>query len=155
MNEGGEKKKRLSSVPAFRFPPPLTAAKALKWEKSEQKLLAHVLMCLNWKKCSSSWGSAARGRNFHLCEKLFKNIWCRPDAEMECVRRVVPNTSSCKVKGLSPLQGQVICRIMAAPHTWGGDSLELNKIVHYGLFTFRRNNLILNGSHCDCSLQIY
>lgn len=52
-----------------------------------------------------SWGSTAKGRNFHLCEKLFTNIWRGPDVETECVRRGVPNTSRCKVKGRSPLRG--------------------------------------------------
>lgn len=61
--------------------------------------------------------SVVKVRNFHLYEKLFKNIWYGPDAEMGCVRRIVPNTSRCKVKGLSPLQGQVIRGIIVALHT--------------------------------------
>lgn len=130
----------LSSDPPSRFSPPLAAVKALKWEASEEKLQEHVLMSVNWKKCRASWGSAAKGRNFHLCERLFKNICCRPDAEMGCVRHVVPNTSRCKVKGLPPFQEQLICSIIVSLHTCD-DSSNLNKIVCYRLFIFWRNNL--------------
>lgn len=84
--------------------PPFAAAKVLKSEWSEQKMHARVLKCLNWKKWWASWGSAAKGETFHLYEKLFKNICC-PDARMGCVRRVLPNTGRCKVKGRGNLWG--------------------------------------------------
>ena len=78
---------------------------------------AHVLMCLDWKKRRASQSSAAEGRNFHPYEKLFKNIWCRPDAELRCVRHVVSNTGRCKVRGSSPLKGQVVCGVIVALRT--------------------------------------
>lgn len=124
-------------------------------------MCTYALACLDWKKRRASRGSAAKGRNFHLNEKLFKNIWCRPDAGTGYVRHVVSNTSRCKVKGLSPLQGQVICQVIVTLHTWGDDSLEVNKIVHYKILlhrllemgTLRLSFLILLTSECVLSLS--
>lgn len=118
-NEWAKKALQCPSLKVFHVP-------SLHWgfkEILEQRLLAHVLMCLNWKKCCTSRGSAAKGANFHLSEKLFKNIWCGADVEMGSARHVVPNTSSCKVKVLSPLQGQVIGGIIVALQTYGDKNL--------------------------------
>lgn len=141
------KKGGLSSVPPSNFSLPLIAAKAFKCKiyiyiyiRGETAWASLDVPKLE-ERGRRSWGSAAKGRNFHLYEKLFKNIWCSPDAEIECVRRVVPNASRCKVKGLSPLQGQVICRIIVTHYSYEDDSSELDKIVHYRLFTFSANNL--------------
>ena len=80
----------------FRLPP-LDAV--FKVRQSEKKNCTHMSRRV-WigRKWSASRGSAAKGRNFHLCEKLFKNICWRPDAETGCARLAVPNTGSCKVK---------------------------------------------------------
>lgn len=101
----------------------------------QSKISACILMCLNWKKCCPSWCLAAWGtftcmRNYsrtsggvQMQRWDVQGVWCQ-------------STSSCKVKGLSPLQGPMICGIIVALHTGGDDSFELDKILHYRLFTF-------------------
>ena len=66
-----EEKGSPASLPS-RFSPFLHCSEGFKVRNIPH---AHALMCLNWRKCSLSWGSAAKGRNFHLYEELFKNIW--------------------------------------------------------------------------------
>lgn len=126
--------------------------------KNLSKAGTHIaLKSLNWWRwwgCSTCRSSFANGTNFHLSEKLFRNIWCHPDAQIECLKHVVPKSSSCKVKAPSPLQGQVICGIIAALHTCQNDFLEFDKLSDMA-FTFQGSSLILNGCHCDSTLQCY